>query len=213
MIRLPPLYRPSELVVDRRLHWVGIGLAPIAVLALLWLSRHRDRTIVISVVIYGASLLAMLGCSALYHLSCDAPLKALFRRLDHAAIFFLIAGTYTPFALNTIGEPWGIGLFAFVWVVALLGIVFKLLLPGVLEGASILAYLILGWSVLAVLDPLLAAVSFRTLTLLALGALFYTVGVLFHVWKRVPYQNAIWHAFVLAGASCHYAAIVNEVVL
>jgi hemolysin III len=206
-----PLYRPGEMIVDRYLHWTGIGLGPIAVMALIWLARHRDGTIMISVVIYGASLLAMLGCSALYHLSGVARRKALFRRLDHAAIFFLIAGTYTPFALNTIGGAWGVGLFAFVWAVASLGIVFKLLRPSVLEGASIVAYLLLGWSVLAVLDPLLSAVSSRTLALLALGGLLYTVGVLFHVWNRLPYQNAIWHAFVLAGASCHYAAIVNEV--
>ena len=205
------LYRPRETIVDRHLLWVGLGAGPIAVTALIWCSWHRDGMMVIGILIYGVSLLAMLGCSALYHLSSAAHRKALFRRLDHAAIFFLIAGTYTPFALNTLGGSQGIGLLAFVWIVAVIGIVFKLLRPGVLERASIVIYVLLGWSVLAVLDPLLSAASSWTLGLLALGGLFYTVGVLFHVWSRLPYQNAIWHAFVLAGASCHYAAVVNEV--
>jgi hemolysin III len=209
----PPLYRPGEMIVDRYLHWGGLGLAPIGVMALIWLTRHRDRTMVISVLIYSTSLLAMLGCSALYHLSGATHRKALFRSLDHAAIFFLIAGTYTPFTLNKIDGSWGLGLFAFVWVVAASGIVLKLLRPGVLEGTSVVAYLLLGWSVLVVLDPLLSAVSSQTLALLAAGGLLYTVGVPFHVWRRLPYQNAIWHAFVLAGAGCHYAAIVNEVAL
>jgi hemolysin III len=208
-----PSYRPGEVVVDRWLHWVGIGLAPIAVIALVWLTRHQDGLIVISVVIYGAGLLAMVGCSALYHLSGATGRKALFRRLDHAAIFFLIAGTYTPFTLNRIGGSWGVGLFVFVWAIAISGMALKLLRPGVLEGFSVIVYVLLGWSVLATLDPLLSAVSLPSLALLAVGGVLYTVGALFHVWRRLAYQNAIWHAFVLAAAACHYAAIVYEMAL
>jgi hemolysin III len=144
MTRSPPLYRPGEIVIDRYLHWLGLGVAPIAVTALLWRVRDSDSVLMTSVLIYGASLLAMLGCSALYHLSGVVHRKALFRRLDHAAIFFLIAGTYTPFTLNKIDGYWGIGLFAFTWTVAASGILFKLLRPGILEGASIVVYLLLG---------------------------------------------------------------------
>lgn len=205
--------RPGEVIADRCLHWIGLGLAPPAVIALIWMTRHGDARLVISVLIYGASLLAMVGCSALYHLSRAARRKLLFRRLDHAAIFLLIAGTYTPFALNRIGGYWGAGLLAFVWAVAASGILFKLLRPGALERASVAAYVLLGWSGLAAIERLLAALSTGTLLLLAAGGLLYTAGVLFHLWTRLPYQNAIWHAFVLAGAACHYAAVVNVAAL
>lgn len=213
MTRSPPLYRPGEMVIDRYLHWLGLGLASIGVTALIWRVRDSDSVLTMSVLIYGASLLAMLGCSALYHLSGVVHRKALLRRLDHAAIFFLIAGTYTPFTLNKLDGYWGVGLFAFTWTVAASGILFKMLRPGILEGASIVIYLFLGWAILVALDPLLSAVSTKTLALLAAGGFLYTAGVLFHVWRRLPYQNAIWHAFVLAGASCHYAAIFNEISL
>lgn len=212
MTHPPPPCRPGEITVDRYLHWIGVGVAPIAVMVLIVAAWRRDLAMVISVLIYGAGLLAMIGCSALYHLCGDTCRKALFRRFDHAAIFLLIAGTYTPFALNKIGGYEGVGLFTFVWALAACGIVCKLLWPGALETASVAAYLLLGWSVLVVLDPLLSAVSSRTMALLAAGGILYTVGVPFHVWRRLPYQNAIWHGFVLAGAGCHYAAIMNEVV-
>lgn len=213
MTRSRPLHRPGEIVVDRYLHWLGLGVAPIAVTALIWRARDSDSVLVMSVLIYGASLLAMLGCSALYHLSSVTHRKPLLRRLDHAAIFFLIAGTYTPFTLNKLDGYWGVGLFAFTWTVAACGILFKLLRPGILEGASIVAYLLLGWSILVALDPLLSAVSTKTLGLLAAGGFLYTAGVPFHIWRSLPYQNAMWHAFVLAGAGCHYVAILNEMAL
>lgn len=213
MTRSPPLYRPSEIVIDRYLHWLGLGVAPIGVTALIWRVPDSDSVLMTSVLVYGASLLAMLACSALYHFSGVVDRKALLRRLDHAAIFLLIAGTYTPFTLNKIDGYWGIGLFAFTWTVAAAGILFKLLRPGILEGASIVIYLLLGWSILVALDPLMSAVSAKTLVLLAAGGLLYTAGVLFHVWRSLPYQNAIWHAFVFAGAGCHYAAILNEISL
>jgi hemolysin III len=188
-------------------------MGPIAVLALLWAARHRDPVLIASVLIYGAGLIAMLGCSALYHLAESGRRKEWFRCLDHAAIFFMIAATYTPFTLNRIGGPWGIGLFAFVWLVAIFGISIKLLWPRALDGLSIVAYLLLGWSILAALDPLISAVSPEALALLIVGGLLYSLGILFHVWDRLPYQNAIWHAFVLAAASCHYAAILSDVIL
>jgi hemolysin III len=201
--------RPGEIVADRCLHWAGLAAGPAAIAALIWAAAQRDLALMISIVIYGAGLLAMLGCSALYHLSGTPGRKALFRRLDHAAIFLLIAATYTPFTLHTIGGNWGLGLFAFVWTVAAAGIVLKLLRPGMLEGFFVAVYLLLGWSVLAALDPLLSAASRETVILLVAGGLLYTAGVLFHLWDRLPYQNAIWHAFVLAGAACHYAAVVD----
>jgi hemolysin III len=209
MTATPPSYRPGEILVDRCLHWAGLAAGVAAIVVLIAAASNRGSVPVVSIVIYGAGLLAMLGCSALYHLSGTPHRKALFRRLDHAAIFLLIAATYTPFTLHTIGGAWGLGLFAFVWTVAATGIAVKLLRPGTLDGLSVAAYLLLGWSVLAAFDKLLAAASRETVLLLVAGGLLYTVGVLFHLWRRLPYQNAIWHGFVLAAAGCHYAAVVR----
>ncbi|HEX2115244.1 MAG TPA: hemolysin III family protein [Alphaproteobacteria bacterium] len=203
--------RSREQAFDRWLHWIAIAAAPVAVFALLWNARHGNPQVLTGLIAYGIGLLAMIGCSALYHLCGASRHKPLFRRFDHAAIFLLIAGTYTPFAVNGLLGSRGIVLLAWVWTLAMLGVAMKFLRPGMLERTSIALYLLLGWSVLAVLDALMLAVSPGALALLAAGGILYTIGVVFHLWESLPYQNAIWHGFVLAGAACHYAAIVHEI--
>jgi hemolysin III len=165
-----------------------------------------------TVVVYGAGLLAMLGCSALSNTTAPGPFKALWRRLDHAAIFVMIAGTYTPFAAVAIGGSWGTGLLVFVWSVAVAGVALKLFHPERIEALSTAAYLLLGWTILVAIDRLIAAVSLPALVLLASGGILYSVGVLFYRWRRLPYRRAIWHSFVLTGAACHYFAILDVVV-
>jgi hemolysin III len=167
--------------------------------------------VIAGLLVYCAGLMAMIGCSALYHLSGATPSKALFRRLDHAAIFLMIAGTYTPFALNTIGGFEGFSLLAFVWVCAVCGIILKLSNPGTIERASVAFYLLLGWSGFAMANHLLSAVPTRTLLLLAAGGILYTVGVVFYLSERLPYHKAIWHGFVLSAAACHYLAVLHEI--
>jgi hemolysin III len=153
----------------------------------------------------------MLGCSALYNIAGHGPRKALWRRLDHAAIFVMIAGTYTPFAAIAIGGALGTGLLVFVWTVAAAGVLVKLLHPGGLEALSISAYLLLGWTILPAIDRLIAAVSLQALVLLSAGGVLYTVGVLFHRWDGLPFNRAIWHGFVLAGATCQYIALLDVI--
>ena len=155
--------------------------------------------------------MAMLGCSAVYNIAAHNPRRAFWRRLDHAAIFVMIAGTYTPFAAIAIGGTWGTGLLVFVWTVALAGMVLKLLHPGWLETLSIAAYLLLGWTVLVAIDRLIAAVSLRALILLVAGGILYTVGVMFYRWDGLPYNKAIWHGFVLAAAASQYVAVLDVV--
>jgi hemolysin III len=157
--------------------------------------------------------MAMLLCSAVYNMARDGMFKRLLRRCDHAAIFVMIAGTYTPFSLEVIGGAWGRGLLIFVWTVAAAGVALKLLRPHRFERLSVVVYLMLGWCVLAALDPLLARISLWGLVLLFAGGVLYSLGVVFHLWTRLPFHNAIWHGFVLAAAGCHYAAIMLEVVL
>jgi hemolysin III len=151
----------------------------------------------------------MLGCSGLYNIAGEGPRKALLRRLDHAAIFGMIAGTYTPIGLLALGGAWGWGVLVVVWAGAAGGAAFKLVAPGRFGRASIAAYLLLGWAGLAALDPLLAALPPRDLALLAGGGLLYSLGVAVHLSTRLPYHTAIWHALVLAAAACHYAVVLR----
>ncbi len=120
----------------------------------------------------------------------------------------MIAGTYTPFILIKMNTPWGLGLLAMVWTMAAIGIAIKLFAPRYLEGLSTALYLVQGWAVIAAWQPLMSAMPGRALTLLVIGGVLYTVGVVFHLWERLPYQNAIWHGFVLSAASCHFAAVI-----
>ena len=153
----------------------------------------------------------MLGCSGAYHMLPAPTWKPALRRLDHAAIFLKIAGTYTPFALVKLDGATGLVLFAGVWLVALLGAGAKLLLSAQWDKLAIGVYIALGWSGVAILQPLVSVVSPGALVFLAAGGIVYSLGVVFFVWERLPYQTAIWHAFVLAGTACHFAAVALAV--
>lgn len=207
-----PYRRQREIFADRCIHWVGIVAGAAAVIALIRDGEGRGVMPFVSVLVYSAGLLAMLVCSAMYHLCTMTRRKALLQRFDHAAIFLMIAGTYTPLTLSEAGGPWGFALLAFVWSVACFGIALKLLWPRALHGISIVAYLLLGWSAVFVLDRMASILSPDTLALLIAGGVLYTVGVLFHISTRLPYQKAIWHAFVLVATGCHYIAIFSGVV-
>jgi hemolysin III len=204
----------AELRADAVVHLLGLGFGLAACITLVvFVALRPDLPRGLSLGIYGFGLLAMLACSALYNLTTHARLKAVFRRFDHAAIFVMIAGTYTPFSLIVIGGGWGAALLAFVWTVALVGVVLKLRYPLRFEKLSVVAYLLLGWVILAALEPLLSSMSLAALILLVTGGGLYSLGVVFHLWERLPYQNAIWHIFVLAAAACHYAAILVDVAM
>lgn len=209
-----PRYSRAERIADGVVHVLGLtfGLAACVSLAIAaWPSN--DLLLHLALALYGLGLLAMLGCSALYNLSGHGRWKVVFRRLDHAAIFVMIAGTYTPFMVVMLGDAWGFGLLAFVWTVALAGVTLKLFWPHRLDRLSVAAYLLLGWSIVVAAGPLLAAISVPGLVLLIVGGALYSLGVVFHLWERLPYQNAIWHGFVLAAAACHFSAVLSEVVI
>lgn len=204
----------AELVADAIVHLLGLAFAVGAVSTLvILLSLKPDLSRGISLGLYAFGLVAMLVCSALYNMTSRAQWKALLRRFDHAAIFVMIAGTYTPFSLLLIGGIWGWALLGFVWGVALIGVVLKLCYPLRFEKLSVVAYLVLGWTIVVALEPLVNSASLAGLTLLITGGGLYSLGVVFHLWERLPFQNAIWHVFVLAAAACHYAAILVDVAL
>ena len=201
-----------ELIADRVVHVVGIGLGIAAAVVLVLVTAiDGGPGDLVPILIYAFGLLAMLGCSAAYNVFHTSMRRGWLRRFDHAAIFAMIAGTYTPFTTRLAGS-WAAGLTAAIWAIAAAGIVLKLWQPRRIETISIVLYLALGWIGLAALGPFLAALDGRTLALLALGGIVYTAGVVFHLWQRLPYQNAIWHGFVLVAASVHYVAVIGLVV-
>ncbi len=210
-------YSRRERLADRLLHRVAIVLAVAGVAGLLALApAGADLPLRLSVGLYGAGLVGMLVCSALSnHDPHDtSPRRAFLERLDHAGILFMIAATYTPFMLQGLGGVWGWTLLAFIWSVAITGIVLKLFHPRPMTyRTSIALYLLLGWSVLPALQPLAHALPTPTLVLLVAGGALYSSGVLFYLWTRLPYHMVVWHGFVLAAAGCHYAAVLTGIVL
>ncbi|MGB0058088.1 MAG: hemolysin III family protein [Methyloceanibacter sp.] len=207
-----PQYTVRERIADGCIHVVGVTASVVALTALLILGVQAQATLwIVSLSIYGLALVAMFTCSAGYNLIVRPKVKSVFRRLDHAAIFLLIAGTYTPFALMKMDAEWGFTLLAVVWTMAALGIAIKLLAPRYLEGVTTALYLVQGWAVIVAWHPLVSSVPEHVAFLLMLGGVLYTVGVVFHLWERLPFQNAIWHGFVLAAASVHFAAVIDIV--
>jgi hemolysin III len=207
-----PQYTMRERVADGCIHVIGVTASLVALTVLLIVGVETQATLwIVSLAIYGLALVAMFSCSAGYNLVVRPKLKEVMRRLDHAAIFLMIAGTYTPFILIKMNNAWGLSLLAVVWIMAAIGIAIKLFAPRFLEGLLTALYLVQGWAVIAAWEPLMSAMPGRVLTLLMVGGVLYTIGVVFHLWERLPYQNAIWHGFVLSAASCHYAAVVLAV--
>ncbi len=194
-------------------HLVGaaaalVGLAILVVLA----AQKGDPWKIVSLSVYGVTLLLMYVSSTLYH-SLRGNAKAVFRILDHNAIFLLIAGTYTPFTLIILRDGWGWPIFGVIWGLATLGIVIESLRPKGHQVVSMVIYLLMGWLVLMALEPLLRALPQTGFMLLLLGGVFYTVGVVFYALdKRVRHFHAIWHLFVLAGSISHYLVLLCYVV-
>lgn len=209
----PPLEGPAR-KADMAVHAIGVPLGALGALVLMVatvLLRHDDPAALLSVPLYAAALVAMLAFSAAYNLARRPGRRAWLRRIDHATIYVMIAGTYTPFMLVEVGGAVGQLFTAFVWLVALAGAALKILLPYRWERLSIALYLLLGWSVLAVLEPLLTTVDTVSIVLLLGGGLVYTVGVPVYLASNFVYHRAVWHACVLAAALLHYAAVLRTI--
>lgn len=203
-------YDRLELLVDGIVHSFGVIGGVIAAAALIVLAAIMTTpSQIVAVSIYVAGLLAMLSLSAVYNLWPVSPRKWLLRRLDHSAIYVLIAATYTPFIIQMPASVTSVFLLVGVWVVAVVGIVLKVAWPGRFDRLSIALYLAMGWSGAMVYNTLVDTLPASVLWLIAAGGILYSVGVIFHVWERLRFQNAIWHSFVLLGASCHYTAVLN----
>lgn len=206
--------RRGEELANALTHGVGavLSVAGLAVLALV-ASRRGPAAVLLGCVVFGAALVVLYTASTLYHAVSHPRAKGVLRAVDHSAIFLLIAGTYTPFTLVSLRGRWGWSLFAVVWSLAVAGIALRLALRRRPTALFVALYLAMGWCVVVALRPLVAAVPPAGVALLVAGGLAYSVGVVFYLWRSLPYHHAIWHAFVLAGSGLHYAAVLRSVAL
>lgn len=198
----------GEELVNVITHGIGAALGIAGLGALMvgaW--RHSDAWRTVSFIIYGATLVLLYLASTFYHGARSPRVKRLLQFFDHTAIYLLIAGTYTPFALVSLRGSWGWTMFGLIWGLAMTGILLNVFFFGRLGFISTILYLLMGWLVVVAIKPVIDAVSVRGLVWLIAGGLSYTVGVVFYAWHRLPYAHSIWHLFVLAGSVFHYFAI------
>ena len=203
-------YDRAEMIADGVVHGIGVFGGLIAATVLIVLTAVYASALDVAVVsVYVAGLLAMLVLSATYNLWPVSRAKWVLRRFDHSAIYLLIAATYTPFIMELKDSVFAMALLAGVWCVAIVGIVLKLVLPGRFDRISVGLYLAMGWSGLMLYDRVVAALPTLALWFVVAGGALYSLGVIFHAWQRLRFQNAIWHCFVLLGAACHYTAVLD----
>jgi hemolysin III len=205
-------YDRAELIADGVVHGIGVCFGLIAATVLIVLTAiYATALEVVVVSVYVAGLLTMLVLSATYNLWPISRAKWVLRRFDHSAIYVLIAATYTPFIMQLKDSIFAVALLIGVWCVAIVGIVLKLLLPGRFDRLSVGLYLAMGWSGAMLYDAVVTALPTLAVWFVIAGGALYSLGVIFHAWRRLRFQNAIWHSFVLLGAACHYTAVLDLV--
>jgi hemolysin III len=201
-------YSEAEELLNRLTHGAGALLGLIGVIALISLAiRENDIYRLVSACVYGGAMVTFYCLSTAYHSVRKPYVRYVFRILDHVSIYLMIAGSFTPFSLVTLRGPWGWSLLCMVWGLGILGAILKVFTVHRLRVIGPLLYIAMGWSVVVAIKPLSAALAANGLILLFAGGIAYTVGVLFYLWDRLPYNHAIWHLFVLAGSACHFGAI------
>ncbi|HEX9207723.1 MAG TPA: hemolysin III family protein [Steroidobacteraceae bacterium] len=206
-------YIRGEEIANCAVHGLGIAAS---LFAIPWLvvkaAGTGDPWLLTGALAFGLTALLMFSTSVLYHASRQPGRRLQLRKVDHAAIYLLIAGTYTPFTLGAIKGVWGWTIAGIVWGLAVLGIAFKTTRLGFrFHRASVALYLVMGWIIVIALKPMLQHLTTHELAWLVAGGLCYTLGVAFYVWKSRPYTHALWHVFVLAGVACHFVAVSSVV--
>ncbi|MBP1850148.1 PAQR family membrane homeostasis protein TrhA [Rhizobium halophytocola] len=203
-------YDLTELVADGIVHGVGVVFALIGATVLIFYatvwSSHGELA---AAWIYGLGLVLALAASFTYNMWPRSRVKWVLRRIDHSAIFVLIAATYTPFLQRGAEDPFVFFLLIAIWASALLGIIIKCVFPGRYDRLAILVYLAMGWSGLLAVGPISSYLPASTMVLIVIGGVLYSAGVIFHVWEKLRFQNAIWHGFVVAAAAVHYSAVLT----
>jgi hemolysin III len=213
-VRVRSPYREAERAADHAVHIIALVAASAGAVAMVTRAAvSADLLTFFAALVYSLALLAMLGASAAHNRGRSRAGEEFRRRIDHAAIFVMIAGTYTPFTMRLLSGGLAIGLTAGIWALALVGALMKLRYPRHFGRLSIVIYLGFGWLGLFLVPSLFASLPQPAAFLIVAGGGLYSVGAAFHVWKTLPFQNAIWHGFVVLAAGCHYAAIWQAVVV
>ena len=206
-------YSPMEEIFNRVTHGIGALVSIAGLVLLIIFSRmYGNLNHVISCTIFGISLVLLYTASTLYHSLKNPNLKHVFKILDHSCIYILIAGTYTPFLLVTLRGVVGWSIFAFVWSLTVIGILFKVFFVHRFKIISTIAYILMGWIIILAIKPLLQALPGGGLFWLVCGGLAYTLGTFFYAWEKIPFNHAIWHLFVLTGSACHFCAVMFYVI-
>ncbi|MDP2889141.1 MAG: hemolysin III family protein [Bacteroidota bacterium] len=198
----------KEEIVNGITHGIGALLSVVALIVLIVVAgKSGDALHLVSFSIYGATLILLYLSSTLYHSFSSPRIKNLFARFDHVSIFLLIAGTYTPILLTSIGGVWGWSLFGVIWGLALVGAVIRSIYLHRFRKLMVAVYLLMGWMFVIAGKQVYLSLPSISLTFLILGGVAYSVGVIFYMWRRLPYSHGIWHLFVLAGSILHFFAI------
>lgn len=202
-------YSFREELLNSITHGAGILLSIAALVLLIVYSRiYGTAGHVVSCTIFGVTLILLYTSSTLYHSFQKPRVKRIFKILDHSCIYLLIAGTYTPFLLVTLRGVLGWTMFGIIWFLAISGVVFKIFFVHRFNIISTIAYLLMGWIIIFAIKPLVDSLPTGGIVWLIAGGLAYTLGVVFYAWKKLPFNHAIWHLFVLAGSMCHFLAVM-----
>ena len=204
----------AQILVEEKLNTYSHGLGIVlAILGFIFFFKKEVSTsLVNSVIIYSISLLLLFSASTFYHAITNPKLKKRLRILDHISIYYLIAGTYTPFCLSILKESKGILLLWLIWGIAIFGTILKLFFTGKFEVFSLVLYGVMGWLVIIDYNYLVEHISSKGIFYLGLGGAFYTIGILFYAVKKIPFNHFIWHLFVLGGAISHWWCIYNVII-
>ncbi|HKJ48598.1 MAG TPA: hemolysin III family protein [Christiangramia sp.] len=207
-IKKPKYYPPKEERLNILSHGIGFGLSILALILLILKARKfGDQEHLVSFTIFGASMVLVYAASTFYHSAKASRLRIRLNILDHAAIYILIAGTYTPFALVTLEGTAGITILWIVWVMALVGVILKLFYAGRYQLLSTILYVAMGWLIIFAINPLIENLSTEGIWWLFGGGIFYTIGAILFMLNRIPYNHAIFHIFVLLGTFAHFVSI------
>jgi hemolysin III len=206
-------YSLPEEIANSVTHGVGFVLALAALVVMVVFAAIRGTVWhIVACSVYGSTLVMLFAASTLYHSLPWPRTKAVLKIIDHSAIYLLIAGTYTPFLLISMRGPWGWSLFGIIWGLALVGVVFKVFFVGRFKLFSTLVYIGMGWMAVVAIRPLYLGLPRGGLLWLVAGGVLYTVGTIFYLGRRIPFNHAIWHTFVLAGSLCHFLSVMLYVI-
>lgn len=206
-------YSLPEEIANSVTHGVGFLLALAALVVMVVFAAMRGTAWhIVACSVYGSTLVLLFASSTLYHSLPWPRTKAVLKIIDHSAIYLLIAGTYTPFLLISMRGPWGWSLFGIIWGLALVGVVFKVFFAGRFKVFSTLVYIGMGWMAVVAIRPLYLGLPRGGLLWLVAGGVLYTAGTIFYLGRRIPFNHAIWHAFVLAGSLCHFLSVMLYVI-